>query len=252
MAYVGTPNFMGSDLNTLASILQGEAGGEGLRGLQAVADVIQNRASQNFSGYGSSLLDQALARNQFQGQSTKPSPEAKQVAAQLLGGQLPDVTGGALYYANPGASTASWARNLNANNALQIGNHYFTNNTNGQPFAPSPYANMADGPKGQEMYPSLPSAAQPTAVAGSDGSDPSLGLSAQQGNDIASILNPNQDNFGNRLQAAFQKLAQTPNAPMPRMGGGGDARSSGNDLLKALQANGLDLSQLLMKQRLAG
>lgn len=251
MAYVGTPNYLGSDLNTLASILQGEAGGEGLRGLQAVADVIQNRANQNFSGYGSNLLDQALARNQFQGQSSNPSPQAQQVAQQLLSGQLPDVTGGALYYANPGASTASWARNLNANNALQIGNHYFTNNTNGQPFSPNPYAGMADGPKGQESYPMPPAPSPSIATASSDAPDNnSLGLTAQQGNDIASILNPNGDNFGNRLQAAFQKLGQMPNAPTPRMGGGGDARSSGYDLLKALQANGLNLSQLLLKQRL--
>lgn len=249
MAYVGTPSYMGGDLNTLASILQGEAGGEGLQGLQAVANVIQNRANQNFSGYGSSPLDQALAHNQFQGQSSNISPEAQQVAQQLLGGKLQDVTGGALYYANPADSSASWARNLNANNALQIGHHFFTNNTNGQPFAPNPYASMADGPKGQEMY--QPPMQQPTAVAGSQPSDDNnLGMTAQQGHDVASILDPNQNNFGNRLHAAFQRLMYTPNAPMPYLRGIGDARASGNDLLKALQANGLDLSGLLMKQRL--
>ncbi|TPN03804.1 cell wall hydrolase [Mesorhizobium sp. B2-1-3] len=153
MAYVGTPSRYGSDLETLASILQGEAGGEGLMGLQAVADVIRNRASQNFSGYGSGLLDQALARNQFQGQSSKIGPEARQVAEQLQSGTLPDVAGDALYYANPGASTASWARRLNSDNALKIGNHYFTDNARGVPFsAQAPAPVPPDGPKGQEAY----------------------------------------------------------------------------------------------------
>ncbi|QAZ46757.1 hypothetical protein C1M53_31380 [Mesorhizobium sp. Pch-S] len=160
MAYVGTPRSRGSELDTLASILQGEAGGEGLRGLQAVASVIQNRANQNFSGYGSSLLDQALARNQFQGQSSRVGREARTVAEQLLGGRLPDVTGGALYYANPGDSTASWARRLNEGNALKIGNHYFTDNAKGEPFS-NPYAGMADGPKGQEAYPQAAPALPP-------------------------------------------------------------------------------------------
>ncbi|TIR37803.1 MAG: cell wall hydrolase, partial [Mesorhizobium sp.] len=89
----------------------------------------------------SSPVAQALARNQFQGQSTKIGPDARNVASQLISGQLPDVAGNALYYANPGASTASWARNLNSSNAMKIGNHYFTDNAKGVPFAaPSPYA----------------------------------------------------------------------------------------------------------------
>jgi len=158
MAYVGTPSRYGSELDTLASILQGEAGGEGLRGLQAVADVIRNRANQNFSGFGSGLLDQALARNQFQGQSSRIGPEARQVAEQLQNGTLPDVAGDALYYANPGASTAKWARNLNSSNALKIGNHYFTDNANGVPFGQAATQVPPDGPKGQEAYlPPLPS-----------------------------------------------------------------------------------------------
>jgi hypothetical protein len=117
---------------------------------------------------------------------------------------------------------------------------------------PNPYAGMADGPKGQESYPVPPAPSPSIATASSDAPDStSLGLTAQQGNDIASILAQNDPNSPhNRLMAAFQKLGQTPNSPMPYGRGGGDARSSGYDLLKALQANGLNLSQLLMKQRL--
>lgn len=141
MAYVGTPTFQNSNQYTLASIIQGEAGGEGQAGMQAVASVIQNRASQNFSGYGTSAISQALANNQFQGQST-PSQSALDIAAQLQNGTLADNTGGATYYANPAASTASWATNLNSSNSLQIGNHFFTNNTNGTPFMPDASANQ--------------------------------------------------------------------------------------------------------------
>jgi len=137
MAYVGTPRYLGDDINTLASILQGEAGGEGVGGMQAVANVIQNRAARNFSGYGSGLIDQALAHQQFQGQSDKPSAAARAVAAKLINGDIPDITGGALYYANPADSSAKWARNLNDGNALKIGNHYFTDNDAGHPFIPS-------------------------------------------------------------------------------------------------------------------
>lgn len=137
MAYVGTPRYLGSDLKTLASILQGEAGGEGVSGMQAVANVIQNRASQNFSGYGNGLIDQALAEQQFQGQARNPSKAARDVAAKLINGQVPDITGGALYYANPTDSSAQWARNLNGGNALKIGNHFFTDNAEGRPFTPA-------------------------------------------------------------------------------------------------------------------
>jgi hypothetical protein len=144
MAYVGTPRYLGSDLKTLASILQGEAGGEGVSGMQAVASVIQNRANQNFSGYGKGLIDQALAEQQFQGQAKNPSKAAREVAAQLIGGQVPDITGGALYYANPADSSAQWARNLNSGNALKIGNHYFTDNAEGKPFSPAAAAANAE------------------------------------------------------------------------------------------------------------
>lgn len=223
MSYVGTPRQLGGGLQTLASILQGEAGGEGLLGLQAVADVIRNRASQNFSGYGGGLLDQALARNQFQGQSSKISPEAMAVAEQLASGKLPDAAGNALYYANPGASTASWARNLNSGNALKIGNHYFTDNAQGRPFAPGP-----DGPKGQESYPG------PEMTSGILGGHPG-GILGDVPQDVANYA-ASDDEKHSPLQKLFAGLAQYPDAPAPRLGQMGDARSSGDALLKYVQS----------------
>lgn len=244
MAYVGTPKYLGTDLETLASILQGEAGGEGLQGMQAVADVIRNRASQNFSGYGSSPVAQALARNQFQGQSAKAGPEAHSVAQQLVSGNLPDVAGNALYYANPGASTASWARNLNSENAMKIGNHYFTDNAKGVPFAGNPYAGMADGPKGQETYAQPGLGGSPGLAVATNGGI--LGDVPPEVADYASSKDPKP--FGERLQGAFRALADTPDAPPVRFGPIGDARNTGDSLLKALNAP--QISDLLLKKRL--
>lgn len=244
MAYVGTPRYFGNDLNTLASILQGEAGGEGMQGLLAVADVIRNRAGQNFSGYGSGLLDQALAKNQFQGQSANASPEARRVAERLISGKIPDVTGGALYYANPGASTASWARRLNDQNALKIGNHYFTNNTEGQPFsAPSPYAALPDGPKGQEMWP------QETGLSAATTSQKApAGILSGVPQDVAAYAA--SDDSKSPLQGIFSALAQTPDAPPVRFSPLGDARQTGDALLKQLQST--PIASILLKQRLVG
>lgn len=245
MAYVGTPRFRGNDLETLASIIQGEAGGEGLLGMQAVADVIRNRASQNFSGYGSDPLSQALARNQFQGQSSKISPEALAVAEQLKAGNLPSVTNGAVYYANPGDSTASWARRLNDQNALKIGNHYFTNNAEGQPFTASPYAGMADGPKGQESYPPQP-AASPfgTMAPPRDNSiDPNVAQYA---------FAEDRPTMGNRLANAGKMFSQAMQAPKLRPGPfpGGPSAEQANGLLKA--TGGIQqLAQMLMQRRIS-
>jgi Cell Wall Hydrolase len=245
MAYVGTPRLLGNDIETLASIIQGEAGGEGLLGMQAVADVIRNRAQQNFSGYGSNPLDQALARNQFQGQSSKISPEAMAVAEQLKTGQIPSVTKGALYYANPGASTASWAKRLNEQNALKIGNHYFTNNAEGQPFAASPYAGLADGPKGQESYPGL---ARETAPHPLGGILANIGIPQDAADEIAATLSGPDPGEKSPLQNMFSALAQTPNAPPVRFGPMGDARQTGGGLLAALNAP--KIQDLLLKQRM--
>lgn len=245
MAYVGTPSYRGSDLDTLASIIQGEAGGEGLRGMQAVADVIRNRATNNFSGYGSSPVAQALARNQFQGQSSGASPEARDVAAQLLGGNLPDVAGTALYYANPGASTASWARNLNSDNALKIGNHYFTDNADGKPFSGSAYAGMADGPKGQEAYaPPQPfGSIAPTMTAQDNSIDPNVAKYA---------FADDKDSWHNRLSAAGKDFSQAMQGPTLRPGPfpGGPSSEQANGLLKATGSIP-QLAQMLLGRRMA-
>lgn len=56
--------------------------------------------------------------------------------------------------------------------------------------------------------------------------------------------------LGERLQGAFKILADTPDAPTPRLGQMGDARVSGDSLLKALNAK--KLSDILLQKRLVG
>lgn len=147
MAYVGTPRYLGSDQATLASIIQGEAGNQGLVGMQAVGAVISNRAASNFSGYGGDVISQALAPRQFQGQNANYSQNAWDVAGNVLNGTNPDPTGGATSYANPSTSTpGNWGSRLTPQNSLQIGDHFFTDNQNGVPFTPNVGSGIANGP----------------------------------------------------------------------------------------------------------
>lgn len=110
----------------------GEAGNQGPTGQLAVANVIQNRTNAgNFgSGYG------IIQPSQFNGFDTRTpvgSPAYNSAAAAYQQSLQPgsDVTGGALYFANPGASSASWARGLDSSNSLTIGAHQFTDQLGG-------------------------------------------------------------------------------------------------------------------------
>jgi hypothetical protein len=75
----------------LAGFIQGEAGNQGVLGMQAVAGVMGNRTASDFNGYGSSLQSQLMQASQFQGWQT-PSPQAIAVAQQLQNGTLVDPT----------------------------------------------------------------------------------------------------------------------------------------------------------------
>lgn len=101
--------------------------------------------------------------------------------------------------------------------------------------APSPYAGLPDGPKGQEAYspPGLGGAPSGLAVATSAPGG-LLGDIPPEVADYAST--PESKPFGERLQNAFKALTQTPDAPQVRFGQMGDARASGDSLLKALSA----------------
>lgn len=116
-----------------------EAGGEGPQGMAAVAHVINNRvASGKWGKDAGSVVTAPLQFSPWNAGSTNdprrfdPNSPSYQQAAQIYdaatGGQMPDPTGGALHFANPGASTASWVGRAMAGdptNRTQIGNHVF-------------------------------------------------------------------------------------------------------------------------------
>ena len=77
----------------LARILMGEARGEGAEGMQAVGNVVMNRVSHSwFPNTLGEVMSQPDAFSSFSGDIT---PEAMNIANDLLSNQLEDITGGA-------------------------------------------------------------------------------------------------------------------------------------------------------------
>jgi hypothetical protein len=139
----GAPKAQEAHDPRLLNYIYGEAGNQGVAGQQAVANVLANRAAQNFRGYGTTMEAQATKgtgvfgpNSEFNGYAGAPA-SAISMLQQAVGNAGKDITGGATFFANPAASTASWARNLTPDNSLKIGDHYFTDNTNGTRFSAS-------------------------------------------------------------------------------------------------------------------
>ncbi len=97
--------------------------------------------------------------------------------------------------------------------------------------APSPYAGLPDGPKGQESYGLAPSQETTAGILGGQQGG-ILGDIPQDVADYAST--PEPKSFGERLQGAFKALADTPDAPPVRFSQMGDVRQSGDSLSKYL------------------
>lgn len=120
----------------LAKTIWGEARGEGLRGMQAVANVVMNRVNAA-SWYGASIKDVVLKPQQFSCWNANDPNRAKidklsiedlaasgalNVARQVISGQLKDITGGATNYHATSVNPA-WAEKMTK--TVQIGNHVF-------------------------------------------------------------------------------------------------------------------------------
>ena len=122
----------------IAACLILEAGGEGVDGMQAVMNVIQNRAGGNPLGY----YTQVIARKQFscmnsltvskrpmtellaKAKDHKRWQEALRIVDAAAVGVLPDLTGGAThYYATSLKKAPSWATQMQP--TLKLKNHYF-------------------------------------------------------------------------------------------------------------------------------
>lgn len=144
------------DINNLAWTLLGEAANQGQSGMQAVGNVVLNRLASG--RYGSTITQVVRAPQQFSAwnsgaggnnpsgrwpQSSTAFQNAKVIAQQLVAGQLPDNTGGAVMYWAPGMMQATtghadpyWARSEETNGRLQIGDQVFL------PKHPVPPANV--------------------------------------------------------------------------------------------------------------
>lgn len=123
----------------VAATLWGEARGEGTNGMQAVLNVIMNRAKGNFDKAHKVVLmpkqfsmwnsvtnptQTALevARDNFNTRD-KQWMEAIKLVDLAAKGKLPDITGGAMFYFNPHKVTPSWASKLTK--TVTIGDHDF-------------------------------------------------------------------------------------------------------------------------------
>lgn len=125
-------------LDTLARTLWGEARGEGRAGMQAVANVIRNRALRP-GWWGRSIAEVCLRPWQFScWLKDDPNREkllrvsdddpafvlARAIAAQALAGGLTDLTGGATHYHAVDAAPG-WAKGRTP--CAVIGRHAFYN-----------------------------------------------------------------------------------------------------------------------------
>ena len=115
-------NYEQVDLDNMALAVWREARGEGELGMQAVANVIKNRANAWEKNCTSPLHNVIYQRNQFTSMSVSTDPEynlqpklsdaqydyAASICVPILTGQMEDITHGALYYAYLKAATSGW------------------------------------------------------------------------------------------------------------------------------------------------
>lgn len=123
-------------LDILVKTVLGEARGEGLDGMAAVAHVIRNRANSGM--FSSDPARVALEPKQFStwnsGEGgnnpqqfrpgTKAYNQAARVVEAVFAGQFPDTTGGALFYHSTGVKP-NWASSVKQYGTEKIGNHVF-------------------------------------------------------------------------------------------------------------------------------
>lgn len=129
-----------SDEEVFLRTIWGEARGEGITGMQAVACVVINRAnSETTTWWGTNVRSVCLKRWQFScwnigdpnrakllalGETDPQYTEARDIAASAIMGELDDVTNGATsYYDKRRATPPGWAEHHTP--CAEIGHHLF-------------------------------------------------------------------------------------------------------------------------------
>lgn len=119
----------------MARTIYGEARGEGVKGMQAVANVIMNRVARG-GWYGASIKDVVLKPYQFScwnsndpnraiitNASAAQLRQAREIAEKVISGELPDITGGATHYYAKSISAPYWTKSMKR--VATVGSHYF-------------------------------------------------------------------------------------------------------------------------------
>jgi hypothetical protein len=91
-----TANVNERDARTVAGVAMAENRGNGGLGMQTVMNAAQNRAANDWGGFGTGLVGQMTAPGQFAAPYTGAiDPNTMDMARQALAGTLPDLTSGA-------------------------------------------------------------------------------------------------------------------------------------------------------------
>lgn len=131
-------NGVSEEVDVLARTIYGEARGEGLSGMQAVANVVMNRV-HNPSWWGSDVVGVCKKPYQFScWNKTDPNflkittvtkesdpifETALAIAEKAVNGTLPDITNGATHYHTTAMTPPAWSYELSMKNT--IGSHIF-------------------------------------------------------------------------------------------------------------------------------
>jgi spore germination cell wall hydrolase CwlJ-like protein len=120
-------NYNQDDINSMALCIWKEARGDGQEGMQAVANVISNRAREWYQADNSPLHITVYAKNQFTSMSVPTDSEfnlvphsgdpqyayALSICEPIINQQMEDITKGSLYYAYLKEATSGWfSRNI--------------------------------------------------------------------------------------------------------------------------------------------
>lgn len=125
-----------NNIDIIAATLIGEAGGEGIKGMQAVLNVIMNRAKGDINNavkvclkpYQFSMWNNKQGNKEGVISREKKHPrwkDALDLIAMAKDGKLNDITDGADFYFNPKLAKPSWAKKFKK--TISIGNHDFYN-----------------------------------------------------------------------------------------------------------------------------